>query len=850
MYRPLRWVWGVLIGGLVLWPLIGICARGWILGTGCTLWKPASTFVDTHYPWLVLFLFVLGGLTWFARQDYRRRQLRQNFDLLKPVGDLLPEDLGFQVVKPGEEAELGEQSDLYRRPFYEAVYVPRLAVPYDHRANENSVPHYNENDLADSLRENKDFVLIGSPADGKTRTLYEILDRMDGYELLRPKLVNERLPKRADLSLVLRGKRVVLLLDGLEDYVGCKADLLELGRSLDACKIPWVVASTSQDEPELTKVKQDLGSFYDGLHLRTLWLIPPTLQQKRQLAEDIGEDDWDPDKILEYPTLGSIVMKGALATMKRRFDILLHDHPEQANILRALKLLVHAGVQPYTENRLRAVLGCEHLFPRSDYHLQQNLESLASQSFLRFGTLDKFQPERAYLRYVVNYSPVKRPEEDFSDLADVLESIADTDGLFSLGTTYARDLEAYEEARRCFDRAVNLRPGNAHVWFGKAQSLLEVGGYLLGRETSKEASTDIFKEALCAYEKAVGLEPNFPEAWYGKGKVYDILQRHQEALDALDKAAELKGDFHDAWCDKGMTLVLLDRYQEALDALDEAILTDSSCPGGWRHKGDALLNLGRLQVRSNRFQNPKEPYREASAESFEEASEIFDKAVEAFDMAIDLDPDSSLTWAMKSEALLRSGRDWKAEEAIDKAISLGLPDNPNVWNDVGASLRHLRRFQDGLDAHERAIDLDPERPDSWIAKGLALYDLRRPWEEMAEAFDKAVDVRPDDPEVWFVLYNRAATLGNIGRPLESIATYEEVINLKPDFAEAWFNKGLALEDLERLPQALEAFEKAKSLGPNDPRPWEKMGAMLQKLGRYQEAKEAFGKAASVRQHER
>jgi hypothetical protein len=73
LYKPLKYVLVTFIVLGVLWPLVQGCVLGAIRREGCK-WQPVVAFVDTYYPWIVLFFFVLGGLTWVARQDYRRAE--------------------------------------------------------------------------------------------------------------------------------------------------------------------------------------------------------------------------------------------------------------------------------------------------------------------------------------------------------------------------------------------------------------------------------------------------------------------------------------------------------------------------------------------------------------------------------------------------------------------------------------------------------------------------------------------------------------------------------------------------------------------------------------------------------
>ena len=57
-------------------------------------------------------------------------------------------------------------------------------------------------------------------------------------------------------------------------------------------------------------------------------------------------------------------------------------------------------------------------------------------------------------------------------------------------------------------------------------------------------------------------------------------------------------------------------------------------------------------------------------------------------------------------------------------------------------------------------------------------------------------------------------LTGIGRYEEAILSFEEATKIKPDYASAWYNKGISLANLGRGEDAKEYFEKAKQLGLN------------------------------------
>src|SRR5262249_36543333 len=50
---------------------------------------------------------------------------------------------------------------------------------------------------------------------------------------------------------------------------------------------------------------------------------------------------------------------------------------------------------------------------------------------------------------------------------------------------------------------------------------------------------------------------------------------------------------------------------------------------------------------------------------------------------------------------------------------------------------------------------------------------------------------------------------------EAVATYDHAIALKPDYSEAWNNRGSTLARLRRLPEAAASCERALALKPNN-----------------------------------
>ncbi|MGB5595240.1 MAG: tetratricopeptide repeat protein, partial [Crocosphaera sp.] len=81
----------------------------------------------------------------------------------------------------------------------------------------------------------------------------------------------------------------------------------------------------------------------------------------------------------------------------------------------------------------------------------------------------------------------------------------------------------------------------------------------------------------------------------------------------------------------------------------------------------------------------------------------------------------------------------------------------------------------------------------------------------------------DDYEAW---YNRGIALDDLGRYEEAIASYDKALEIKPDKDEAWNNRGVALYNLGRYEDAIASYDKALEFKPDDHEAWNNRGIAL------------------------
>jgi tetratricopeptide (TPR) repeat protein len=96
------------------------------------------------------------------------------------------------------------------------------------------------------------------------------------------------------------------------------------------------------------------------------------------------------------------------------------------------------------------------------------------------------------------------------------------------------------------------------------------------------------------------------------------------------------------------------------------------------------------------------------------------------------------------------------------------------------------------------------------AFGIALLQARPP-PEAIQVFEEVLRLKPDYAQA----HNHLGTaLMKQGRLQEAIGHYEQAVRLKPDYAMAYYNLGVALEQTGRLQEAIQRYEQALRIKPD------------------------------------
>lgn len=122
----------------------------------------------------------------------------------------------------------------------------------------------------------------------------------------------------------------------------------------------------------------------------------------------------------------------------------------------------------------------------------------------------------------------------------------------------------------------------------------------------------------------------------------------------------------------------------------------------------------------------------------------------------------------------------------------------------------------------------------WFERGYVAAK-NKDFDEAIRCYTKSIQLAPNRAEAY---YNRGLIFGRDKDNLASaIADFDAVIRLKPQDADAYYSRGLSYSTRGDKLNALNDFQKASQLNSRDGRIWASLIGTLNALGRVQEAKQ-------------
>jgi tetratricopeptide (TPR) repeat protein len=415
--------------------------------------------------------------------------------------------------------------------------------------------------------------------------------------------------------------------------------------------------------------------------------------------------------------------------------------------------------------------------------------------------------------------------------------------IYNISIVYHNKMD-YKKAEFLFEKigSLELKTDSAKTWFINAASL-----HYLGR----------YENARLSYQKAIEIKLDYAEPWYGLGRLLSYYQNdYCKAIQAYEKALLSKSDFIEAYIAKGDAMMALRRYDKASEAYGMAKERNPDYPRIWYYQARALDKYGAYLSDEYRIDESRSAYKEA---------------IKFYNQALTRDREILNYLAAKSSVLNRLEEYDESIITCDEAIKLD-PDYPEAWDSksvalyksgkkedayksfcrAGLSYKNRGQYSKAVQAYDKAIQINPNIIDAYIGKGNLLSAQYR-YINAKEAYDEAIKIAPDCAQCWCyggrALSNEGDHLRIISQFVEANKMFEEAIKYydnaikhMPKSAHFLAAKSYALNRLSKYEDSIDACDKAIEIDPDYPQAWDNKSFALNKSGREDNASDAFYKA--------
>lgn len=351
----------------------------------------------------------------------------------------------------------------------------------------------------------------------------------------------------------------------------------------------------------------------------------------------------------------------------------------------------------------------------------------------------------------------------------------------------ALEAKRYEEAVEHFRKAVEADPKDYAAQFHLAFALS-----LVGRDA----------EAVARYKAVLELKPGLYEAELNLGIL--LLRRKEvtEAIPLLEAAAQQKpGEFRPLYY-LAEALSANGQHRRAEELYERALAADPQSAA-------ARLGLARVRARQGRLA---------------EAAPDFQRAAE-------LDP------AYK-DALLELAALYEAQGQAAGAMLLyaQFPENAGARERLGELLIEAGRPAEAIPHLEWAVARSPT-PANCLALATAYLRSKKP-EQALHLLERALREAPENTDLRMMY---ARLLRDSKQYRAAAREFSRVVEVRPDFVDAWKELAGMLILLEEYPQALAALDRLKALGAETAAHYYFRGMIFDKTQQIRLAVEAYEK---------
>ena len=182
-----------------------------------------------------------------------------------------------------------------------------------------------------------------------------------------------------------------------------------------------------------------------------------------------------------------------------------------------------------------------------------------------------------------------------------------------------------------------------------------------------------------------------------------------------------------------------------------------------------------------------------------------------------------------------------------KKLKVELEDVSDKEKPLNESEEELKENIEKLDERTKRSESERQKLEQMTVwdynrRGIRSYDLGE-YENAILSYEKAINLKPDYAIAY---YNRGCVNTKLGESERAIADYSKAIELKPDLAEAYNNRGYTYKKIGESEKAIADYSKAIELKPDLAEVYNNRGNAYDRLGESEKAIADCSKAIELK----
>lgn len=301
-------------------------------------------------------------------------------------------------------------------------------------------------------------------------------------------------------------------------------------------------------------------------------------------------------------------------------------------------------------------------------------------------------------------------------------------------------------------------------------------------EGSNDTATDT---ALARLNQTIIDRPNDPESYLMRARYFFNTEQPAKALEDINRALSIDSTDASMIFERAELFYATREFDKAKAEYERCVRIDD-------RSVDCLLKLGEMNIHLRNYS----------------------KAVEQINNALRVNEQLPFAYYMKGRIYKETGDTLLAASSYQTAIEVD-PDYYDAYVEI-ALLYTAAKSDLAIEYYRTALEIRPNSVEAMynLAYYYQITGLTNPgrFERAFELYDRILEVAPDNATAPF---SKGFILLEYLQEYDSAVTYfTQAADLYPGYFQAYYNRGLALESLDRSDEALADYNRALSLQPD------------------------------------